>query len=803
LGSLILFASLAPTKFLKEKIYRYKDKIFLFYTVLLSLGFIAILLLPNMATTIATNIDLFIVPLMIFLFALMPVLFLIRYKKNGDKFLLYLAFIFSLLINAGITKLFYKEWDIIWWYFHIILVLAFLLALYGLIKSKEESFYSRISNRIWVIVWIGVIILLSMSVMSLNSLQQLNKSFEDLQKEAGELNYITSLQITFNHISIDTHKYTHIKDDILEGSEIQKHFKDSDIYMSNLDKLSLGNLDKREIFLSIQNPYIDIKQSLGEFIALNQNNVIDQTEIKLLDQKISELVRLITSSVHEWRLFSNREIDEAESSFLNLIKEVSTINYLLMLIFVIYVLLSGFIVFRWTVRPINRLTETAQKIAGGNTKIRADITSRDEIGVLSSSFNKMTDGLVSANKKFKENNLRLVIKIMEEEELTKNLENTKTAMLNILDDLKVEKNKVEREMENSKKFYQAVEASTDGIIITDINANIVYANPSWVNRNGYTLYELIGKNPRILKSGKTPQKIYDDMWSKLSIGESFITEELVNKRKDGTEYTQHESITPIMVDDKILFYLGISQDVTKRKEIDKLKSEFVAVASHQLRTPLTSIRWVIELFLKKEKLTKQGKEYLNDVQTSTEKLSELVDLLLNVSRIEEGDISITPKKLDIVNFIENYIKELNPLLNKKKLTISFKHPEKLSISTDESALRNVIQSIISNAVEYTLPDGKIEIKLSESNNEFYIDISDTGIGIPENQQKNITQKFTRGSNAMLVKTDGTGMGLYIAYHAVGLLGGEIWFESKENSGTTFHIKLPIESKIKKGEKKMV
>lgn len=497
-----------------------------------------------------------------------------------------------------------------------------------------------------------------------------------------------------------------------------------------------------------------------------------------------------------WTLLA--ETEEAEVLIpVTALKKTFAINILLLLSFILFL---GFYFSRRLTKPLEILTRTSKKIIEGDMSVRAEVLSEDELGVLARSFNQMADNLIQSNKRSQEDNLRLAIKVMEEEELTKDLEETKGAILNILDDLKKEKEGVEREAQNTKKFQQAAEASTDSILIADANSVILYANPAWLKLNGYALEEVLGKNPRILQSGKTPPRVYENMWKALSAKQSFVSEEIINKRKDGSEYAEHDSITPIVVNDEVKFYLGISQDISKRKEVDRLKSEFITVASHQLRTPLTSIRWVVELFLKKEQLTDQGKEYLHDIHTSAQKLSELVDILLNVSRIEEGEVAVSPRPLEIVKFLSNYVEELRPLLDKKKLTLNFTHPDELTISTDESAFRNVAQSIVSNSVEYTLAGGTINVDLKKNEHEFYLTISDTGIGIPKAEQDHISHKFTRGSNAMLIKTDGTGLGLYIAYRAVESLGGSIRFESEENKGTTFFIKLPIESKVRAGKK---
>lgn len=368
---------------------------------------------------------------------------------------------------------------------------------------------------------------------------------------------------------------------------------------------------------------------------------------------------------------------------------------------------------------------------------------------------------------------------------------------------KIEHNLTEQLKETSL-LQQAVEASTDGIIIADSDGNIVYVNPSWSKMTGYTLKEVLGKNPNILQSGKTPKKVYDDMWKALIVGKSFLTKDIINKRKDGTEYAEYLAISPILESGKIIFYVGIGRDITKEKDIDKAKSDFISIVSHQLRTPLTSIRWVVESFLKHEKLTKRGRDYLKDIHISARRLTDLIDVFLNVSRIEEGAITISAKPVELVSFIKEYLKECEPLCGKKHLLLTFdKHPKSFNVTTDVNALRNIIHSILSNAIEYTPNKGKINVSLEKKSNMFLLTVVDTGIGIPKNEQETIFDKFTRGKNATLIKTDGTGLGLYIAKMAVNLLGGKIRFESKENKGTIFYIELPIKSEVKKGAKSFV
>ncbi|TSC73931.1 MAG: multi-sensor signal transduction histidine kinase, partial [Parcubacteria group bacterium Gr01-1014_33] len=193
--------------------------------------------------------------------------------------------------------------------------------------------------------------------------------------------------------------------------------------------------------------------------------------------------------------------------------------------------------------------------------------------------------------------------------------------------------------------------------------------------------------------------------------------------------------------------------------------------------------------------------YLHDIHTSTQRLSTLIDVLLNVSRIEEGRVTISPKPLELIGFVSNYLTECAPLCVKKNLSMTFeKRLEPIHVIVDVSALRNIIQSIISNAIEYTPEGGKVEVSLKKTRDHFIFKVKDTGIGIPKEEQGRIFEKFTRASNAQLIKTDGTGLGLYIAKQAVDLLEGKIWFESEVNKGTTFFVELPIESKAVGSEK---
>lgn len=241
--------------------------------------------------------------------------------------------------------------------------------------------------------------------------------------------------------------------------------------------------------------------------------------------------------------------------------------------------------------------------------------------------------------------------------------------------------------------------------------------------------------------------------------------------------------------------------VKKLKAADDLKNEFISIASHQLRTPLTGIKWAAEQIIKKENLSGGGQEYMGYVIMSIKSLSSLIDVLLNVSRLDAGKISVQPESVELVGFIQNIIDEHKPVRDKKNLKVSFTHlMEKLETKTDKSMLRDIIQTLFSNAMEYTLDGGEIKITLKENHSKFVFIVKDTGIGIPKKEQGAfLFQKFHRSSNAKRLKPEGFGLGLYIAKQAADLLRGKIWFESEENKGSVFYAELPLESKAIKSK----
>ncbi len=401
-----------------------------------------------------------------------------------------------------------------------------------------------------------------------------------------------------------------------------------------------------------------------------------------------------------------------------------------------------------------------------------------------------------------------------EQKKVEELENIRRATFNLLEDLEKER----KELSVEKAKDEAILASVaDGCIAVNENGEIILINQMAEKMLGYTNQESIGKQwyeilQREDESGNPISPEKGAIRAALSTTTTTTTTSFYYLRKDGTKFPVSRTVSPITLQGKIIGAVNIFRDITKEKEVDKAKTEFVSLASHQLRTPLTGIEWTIELFSKKEKLTKEGQKYLADIHFSASRLSALVRLLLNVSRIESGNVGVSPEPLELVGLVNLYMRECQALCDKKKLSFIFTaHPEKLEATTDKNLLGFILQNIIGNAIEYTPPQGRVEIVLEthsassgqEKGEVALFTVKDTGIGIPQAEQTRIFEKFVRASNAISVKPDGTGLGLYIVLESVKLLGGKIWFESEEDQGSVFFVELPLVAQPRLGEKGVV
>ncbi|MFH0804950.1 MAG: HAMP domain-containing sensor histidine kinase [Patescibacteria group bacterium] len=233
------------------------------------------------------------------------------------------------------------------------------------------------------------------------------------------------------------------------------------------------------------------------------------------------------------------------------------------------------------------------------------------------------------------------------------------------------------------------------------------------------------------------------------------------------------------------------------KEIDQMKTEFISVASHQMRTPLSAMKWVLRMVLDGDlgQLNDQQKEMLDKGYQTNERMISLINDLLNVSRIEEGRFQYRFVHMSIEEVVDSVVQELYNLIKKRGVHLEFKResPPIPQVNIDPQKIRLVAQNLIDNAIKFTPPGGQVTVSLRHVGGEVIFSVADSGVGIPSGQQHRIFSKFFRADNVIRMQTDGSGLGLFIVKNVIDNHRGRIWFESTEGKGTTFHFALPVQA----------
>lgn len=372
---------------------------------------------------------------------------------------------------------------------------------------------------------------------------------------------------------------------------------------------------------------------------------------------------------------------------------------------------------------------------------------------------------------------------------------TRRAILNVMDDLKEAKKIIEIEKAKDEAMLGSI---ADGLIAVDINCKVVMINKSAENITGWKSNELFEKEiidlhledesgqalvsnkrqiDKVLASGKT---LYDDCI-------------LVNK--DGLHIPVAITVIPVLLEGKIIGVLDVFRDVTKAKLADRLKSEFVSIVSHQLRTPLGIIKWYLEIIENEDyfdKMPLKLRNYFDQIEKSNERVLSIVRDLLSVSRMEQGKLRNITKNVSLREEILRIIDQMQISARKKqiKLTLVVNEKELLAVDIDVVRFHEVIENLINNALEYTPARGQVIVTLTKDRSIIFISVKDTGIGISEADQKKLFTKFFRSENAIKYKPDGSGLGLYVAKSYVNDWGGKITIESKEGKGAEFLISIP-------------
>ncbi|MFH1047097.1 MAG: ATP-binding protein [Patescibacteria group bacterium] len=293
------------------------------------------------------------------------------------------------------------------------------------------------------------------------------------------------------------------------------------------------------------------------------------------------------------------------------------------------------------------------------------------------------------------------------------------------------------------------------------------------------------------------------------IGEAMSTGQVIRAPRNLTliSTNDHElpvavSVAPLFDGDEVFGAVAVIHDETKEREINKAKTEFVSIASHQLRTPLSSLKWLLEMLETSDGFqpSEQQLEYLTLIKRSATRMTKLVNDLLNISQIESGQLALHPHVTDIRRICESSVQDMAPLALSKGLTLRMAPCEIGEACVDANQISNALHNILSNAVKYTPEGGIIEVSGERNGQEITVCVSDTGVGIPPGDQEHIFDKFYRGSNVALLDTEGRGLGLYVVKSVVESSGGKVWVESELGRGTKFFFTLPASRPAESGKK---
>ena len=379
------------------------------------------------------------------------------------------------------------------------------------------------------------------------------------------------------------------------------------------------------------------------------------------------------------------------------------------------------------------------------------------------------------------------------------------------EDLNNERNKAEAIRQKDEAILASI---GDAVFAIDPSGVITLFNPAAAKISGYQEHEALGMPYRDIlpfimeKTGKPDTHFIERA---LAGRPASMKGDVALRRKDGKMIAVADSASPIRDSTgEIIGAIVIFRDVSKERELDRAKSEFVSLASHQLRTPLSAINWYSEMILSGDagKLTKDQTEYMSEIYEGNKRMVELVDSLLNVSRIEVGRLKNEPQDVSMTDLADSLEKELRTSITTKHLKYDKATAKHLpTIYADPKLLRMIVQNLLSNAVKYTPPKGSVALtmrlakpddlaktKLRHNQQYMLISVADTGYGIPKSQQDKIFGKLFRADNVRKMEVEGTGLGLYIIKEVAEKIGGAIWFNSVEGKGATFYVIIPIKTR---------
>ncbi len=381
----------------------------------------------------------------------------------------------------------------------------------------------------------------------------------------------------------------------------------------------------------------------------------------------------------------------------------------------------------------------------------------------------------------------------------------------------LERRRVEIEL---RKLSRAVEQSPVSIVITDTEGNIEYVNPRFTQITGYTFEEVLGQNPRVLKSGELPEVLYTELWRTITAGGEWRGE-FHNRRKDGSLFWESASISPIVNDrGEITHFLGVKENITEYKRMvadlqrareeaeaaTRAKSDFLASMSHEIRTPLNAIIGMTTL-LRHSGLAPEQTDYVETIHICGDSLLNIINDVLDFSKIEAGKVDLEQRPFDVRECIEGALDVVSAQAAQKGLDLAFLLADEtpLVLVGDVNRLRQIVVNLLSNAVKFT-EHGEVVVSVESRRSDavgsadesphaphctLHIAVRDTGIGIPSDRLDRLFQSFSQVDSSISRRFGGTGLGLAISKRLAEMMAGKLWVESVEGEGSTFHVSVQM------------
>ena len=394
------------------------------------------------------------------------------------------------------------------------------------------------------------------------------------------------------------------------------------------------------------------------------------------------------------------------------------------------------------------------------------------------------------------------------EKKVRQLEDTEKAILNVLEDARILEDQLRRQTEERESILRFLRSIGDGVVAIDLGGNILFINetagrllrPEGCSSDGCEDMKGLRCNELFsLASEKSPDISVDFLERIVENGKSFEDTRGILLRKGGSQIPVAYSVGPIRSgDDRLLGCMIVLKDMTEEREVDSAKDRFLSVAAHQLRTPLSGMRWNMEMILSGDsgESSPEVKQSVERIHENTLRMIGLINDLLNVALLDAGQDPSTAEPVGISGEIANVFEELKPLAEKSRIALEYvaaKDSADWSVLSFPRRLYEVCENLIHNAVKYSRPDSSVVIRLEAAEEKGWcrLSVSDTGIGIPKSERERVFGKFFRASNALRWKTEGSGLGLAVVKNFVEEMGGQVSFESEEEKGTTFVVEIPL------------